>query len=204
MARRLSRGDIWLLDRPRPDKRRPVVILARPSLIQALHTVTVAAVTSTLRGAPTEVEVRSFETEDYVHVVALPSGADWGAVDFAVERLESNTTDPSAAVRALAVREISRSLGIDPRRLAVGRLGTTHSGHSGWRGGPPRVELGTPRSSRIPTIELDGGPTSLSLSLSHHGRFISFAMTPRAEPSIHANRRPEHPEMLAASGATRR
>ena len=151
--------------------------------------------------APTEVEVRSFETEDYVHVVAIPSGADWGAVDFAVERLESITTDPSAAVRALAVREISRSLGIDPRRLAVGRLGTTHSS---WRGGPPRVELGTPRVSRIPTIELDGGPTSLSLSLSHHGRFISFAMTPRAEPSIHANRRPEHPEMLAASGATRR
>jgi mRNA interferase MazF len=57
MARRLSRGEIWLLDRPRPDKRRPVVILARPSLIQTLHTVTVAAVTSTLRGAPTEVEV---------------------------------------------------------------------------------------------------------------------------------------------------
>jgi mRNA interferase MazF len=57
VARRLSRGDIWLLDRPRPDRRRPVVILARPSLIRALHTVTVAAVTSTLRGAPTEVEV---------------------------------------------------------------------------------------------------------------------------------------------------
>lgn len=57
MARRLSRGEIWLLDRPRPDKRRPVVILARPSLIRALHTVTVAAITSTLRGAPTEVEV---------------------------------------------------------------------------------------------------------------------------------------------------
>ena len=57
MARRLSRGEIWLLDRPRPDKRRPVVILARPSLIPALHTVTVAAITSTLRGAPTEVQV---------------------------------------------------------------------------------------------------------------------------------------------------
>ncbi|MHC4507271.1 MAG: type II toxin-antitoxin system PemK/MazF family toxin [Planctomycetota bacterium] len=57
MARRLSRGDIWLLDRPRPDKRRPVVILARPSLLRALHTATVAAVTSTLRGAPTEVQV---------------------------------------------------------------------------------------------------------------------------------------------------
>lgn len=53
----MNRGEIWLLDRPRPDKRRPVLVLARPSLIAVLHTVTVAAITSTLRGAPTEVEL---------------------------------------------------------------------------------------------------------------------------------------------------
>jgi mRNA interferase MazF len=57
VAKRISRGEIWLLDRPRPDKRRAVVVLSRPSLIQTLHTVTVAAVTSTLRGSPTEVEL---------------------------------------------------------------------------------------------------------------------------------------------------
>jgi mRNA interferase MazF len=57
MAERLSRGEIWLLDLPRPDKRRPVLVLSRPSLIPLLHTVTVAAVTSTLRGSPTEVEL---------------------------------------------------------------------------------------------------------------------------------------------------
>lgn len=57
MARRLNRGEIWLLSLRAPDKRRPVVILTRPSLIGLLHTVTVAAVTSTLRGSPTEVEV---------------------------------------------------------------------------------------------------------------------------------------------------
>ena len=57
MASQLNRGEIWLLDRPRPDKRRPVLILSRPSLIRLLHTVTVAAVTSTLRGSPTEVEL---------------------------------------------------------------------------------------------------------------------------------------------------
>ncbi len=57
MAGRLNRGEIWLLDLPRPDKRRPVLILSRPSLIRLLHTVTVAAVTSTLRGASTEVEI---------------------------------------------------------------------------------------------------------------------------------------------------
>jgi mRNA interferase MazF len=57
MADRLSRGEIRLLDRPHPDKRRPVLVLSRPALIPLLHTVTVAAVTSALRGAPTEVEV---------------------------------------------------------------------------------------------------------------------------------------------------
>jgi mRNA interferase MazF len=57
MAERLNRGEIWLLELRRPDKRRPVLILSRPSLIPLLHTVTVAAVTSTLRGSPTEVEL---------------------------------------------------------------------------------------------------------------------------------------------------
>ena len=61
MARELNRGEIWLLDRPRPDKRRPVLILTRRSLIGLLHTVTVVAVTSTLRGAPTEVELGTAE-----------------------------------------------------------------------------------------------------------------------------------------------
>jgi len=57
MARGLNRGEIWLIGRARPDKRRPVLILSRPALIGVLQTVTVAAITSTLRGAPTEVEV---------------------------------------------------------------------------------------------------------------------------------------------------
>jgi mRNA interferase MazF len=57
MAGRLNRGELWLLGLPRPDKRRPVLILSRPSLIGSLHTVTVVSVTSTLRGSPTEVEV---------------------------------------------------------------------------------------------------------------------------------------------------
>lgn len=57
MARELNRGDIWLLDLASPDKRRPVLVFSRPSLIEVLHTVTVAAITSTLRGSPTEVEL---------------------------------------------------------------------------------------------------------------------------------------------------
>lgn len=61
MGRELNRGEIWLLDLPRPDKRRPVLILSRQSLIGLLHTVTVAAITSTLRGSPTEVELGETE-----------------------------------------------------------------------------------------------------------------------------------------------
>ena len=57
MAARVNRGEIWRLHRPHPDKRRPVVVISRPSLIPLLHTVTVASVSSTSRGAPTEVSV---------------------------------------------------------------------------------------------------------------------------------------------------
>jgi mRNA interferase MazF len=57
VAARLNRAEIWLLERPRPDKRRPVLVLSRPALLSALHTVTVAAITSTRRGSPTEVEL---------------------------------------------------------------------------------------------------------------------------------------------------
>lgn len=57
MAREVARGEIWLLKLPSPDRRRPVLVLSRPSLLRVLHTATVAAITSTLRGAPTEVTV---------------------------------------------------------------------------------------------------------------------------------------------------
>jgi len=57
VASRLSRGEVWLLERPRPDKRRPVLVLSRPSLIGVLNTVTVVAITSTRRGSPTEVDL---------------------------------------------------------------------------------------------------------------------------------------------------
>ena len=57
MAARVNRGEIWRLRLPHPDKRGPVVVISRSALIPLLHTVTVAAVTSTLRGSPTEVSI---------------------------------------------------------------------------------------------------------------------------------------------------
>ncbi len=55
MAGRLSRGDVHLYRFAFPDKQRPVLILTRDSVIGHLATVTVAPITSTIRGVPSEV-----------------------------------------------------------------------------------------------------------------------------------------------------
>ena len=57
VARSVNRGEIWLYRFKAPDKRRPVVVISRQDVIPLLHTVMVAPVTSTRRGAPSEVPV---------------------------------------------------------------------------------------------------------------------------------------------------
>src|SRR5262245_60048642 len=57
MAPEINRGDIWFYRFKSPDKRRPVVVLSREEVIPLLQTVMVAPVTSTRRGAPSEVAV---------------------------------------------------------------------------------------------------------------------------------------------------
>jgi mRNA interferase MazF len=57
VARRIARGEIWLYAFKAPDKRRPVLVLTRSEVIGLLRTVMVAPVTSTIRGAPSEVSV---------------------------------------------------------------------------------------------------------------------------------------------------
>jgi mRNA interferase MazF len=51
----IGRGDVRLYGFASPDKRRPVVVLTRNGAIDYLSTVTVAPVTSTIRGVPSEV-----------------------------------------------------------------------------------------------------------------------------------------------------
>ena len=55
MAGRIARGDVRLYNFAAPDKKRPVVVLTRNSAIAYLSTVTVAPITSTIRGVPSEV-----------------------------------------------------------------------------------------------------------------------------------------------------
>jgi mRNA interferase MazF len=55
VAGRIARGDVRLYQFAPPDKSRPAVVLTRDSAIAYLSTVTVAPVTSTIRGVPSEV-----------------------------------------------------------------------------------------------------------------------------------------------------
>ena len=55
MAGGIARGDVRLYQFAPPDKRRPVVVLTRDTAIGYLSSVTVAPITSTIRGVPSEV-----------------------------------------------------------------------------------------------------------------------------------------------------
>ena len=52
MARGIKRGDVRWYKFDAPDKRRPVVILTRDSILAYLGEVTVAPITSTIRDIP--------------------------------------------------------------------------------------------------------------------------------------------------------
>ena len=51
----MKRGEVRWYRFAKPDKRRPVVILTRDSILEYLGEVTVAPVTTTIRGIPSEV-----------------------------------------------------------------------------------------------------------------------------------------------------
>jgi mRNA interferase MazF len=53
----VNRAEIWRYRFRPPDKQRPVLVLSRQEVIGLLHTVMVAPITSTIRGAPSEVVV---------------------------------------------------------------------------------------------------------------------------------------------------
>lgn len=51
----MRRGDVcWYVFQP-PDKRRPVLVLTRDSALRVLNSVTIAPITTTVRGIPSEV-----------------------------------------------------------------------------------------------------------------------------------------------------
>jgi mRNA interferase MazF len=54
VASGINRGDVRLYQYAAPDKKRPVVVLTRDSAVPYLSTVTVAPITTAIRGVPSE------------------------------------------------------------------------------------------------------------------------------------------------------
>jgi mRNA interferase MazF len=80
MAGPLNRGEVRWYPFPEPDKRRPVVVLTRDSALPYLGEVTVAPITTRIRGLPTEVRLGLDDglPADCVvnldHVATVPAG----------------------------------------------------------------------------------------------------------------------------------
>jgi mRNA interferase MazF len=105
VARAVNRGEIWSYRFKAPDKRRPVVVLSRQEVIPLLHTVMVAPITSTRRGAPSEVELgideglRHESAANLDHVQTVERGQDAADLPGACDR---------HGLRALAERSTSK------------------------------------------------------------------------------------------------
>jgi len=69
----VNRGDVCWYTFKAPDKKRPVLILTRDSAIAVLNSVTVAPITSTIRGIPTEVVLTADDGLPYTCAANLDS-----------------------------------------------------------------------------------------------------------------------------------
>ena len=102
----VSRGEIWQFAFPKPNRRRPVLVLTRSDMIDNLNTVTVAPLTSTIRNVPSEVVV----------------GAEVGLKHPSAINLHHLATVPKAGLRTYvgtAPPEIMRRVG-DAMLFALG------------------------------------------------------------------------------------
>jgi len=86
-----------------PDKRRPVVVLSRQEVIPLLHTVMVAPITSTRRGAPSEVALGPDEGLKHESAVNL---------DHVQTVEQSRLVAFIGAVSAIKMRQICHALAI--------------------------------------------------------------------------------------------
>jgi phosphopantetheinyl transferase (holo-ACP synthase) len=101
------------------------------------------------------------ERDGYVHVVAIPGGADRDAIVHSISTVDDQSRS-SEIVREMATAEIARNLGIEAARVAIGKRG------------------------RVPRVLIDAAPSAITISLSHHGRFIAsaFSITSEAESQV--------------------
>lgn len=106
----MNRGDIRWYTFRQPDKRRPVLIMTRDSVIPALTGITIAPLTTTIRHIPTEVVLHPDED---------------GVLETCVVNLDNLQTVPKASVGPLltvlspdkmqaVAQALCFALGIDP------------------------------------------------------------------------------------------
>jgi len=102
----VKRGEIWWAELPRPAGRRPVILLSRDEAYEVRLLVTVAPVTTRVRGIPVEV----------------PLGPKDGMPRECVANLDIVTTIPKDALRErLAVLSRSKMTAVDAAlRFALG------------------------------------------------------------------------------------
>ena len=108
MAGGIGRGDVRLYRFARPDKQRPVVVLTRESAIGYLSTVTVAPVTSAIRGVPSEVPLTEEDGMKAPCAVNLHN-----AVTISQQRLGKRVARLSAPLMAQICAALRFSLGCD-------------------------------------------------------------------------------------------
>ena len=108
MAGRIARGDVRLYRFAQPDKKRPVVVLTRDSAIAYLSTVTVAPITSAIRGVPSEVVLNEDDGVKATCAVNLHN-----AVTVSQERLGKRVAQLSSLRMSEICAALRFSLGCD-------------------------------------------------------------------------------------------
>ena len=112
MAGRIARGEVRLYQFAAPDKKRPALVLTRNSAIAYLSTVTVAPVTSTIRGVPSEVVLNEEDGMKSTCAVNLHN-----AVTVSQQRLGKRVAQLSSARMNEVCAALRFSLGCDSNQL---------------------------------------------------------------------------------------
>lgn len=108
MAGGIARGDVRLYQFAPPDKKRPVVVLTRDSAVRYLSTVTIAPITSTIRGVPSEVALDETDGMKAPCAVNLHN-----AVTISQQRLGRRVTRLSPSRMGEICKALRFSLGCD-------------------------------------------------------------------------------------------
>ena len=108
----MERGEVRWYEFQPPDKRRPVLVLARTSVIHFLNEVTIAPITTTIRGIPSEIILGTDDgmpqdcAVNFDHLQTVPKAK----VGRLITRLsaEKMTRAASAICFALGMDDLSR------------------------------------------------------------------------------------------------